>query len=90
MVYFKPQSFPRNIPIKFPTCSPYEENEINDSKLLFINPSYFIHNWVQEYQPSHVVLYSEFLENEQVVQTLKENNFAEVKFYRNEHLNFSL
>jgi len=76
-------SIHKNIPIRFPTCSPFEEKNINDSKLLFINPSYFIYDWIEKYQPSHVVLYNSFLENEKVVQTLQQNNFIEEARYFN-------
>jgi len=76
-------SIHKNIPIKFPTCSPFEKNDINDSKLLFINPSYFIHDWITKYQPSHLVLYNSFLENDLVVQTLQQNNFIEEARYFN-------
>jgi hypothetical protein len=64
--------------MKFPECSPYEVNPISDSKLLFINPSYFMQTWLEKYNPSHIVVYNQFLRDEKVVNVLNEYNFAEV------------
>ena len=65
--------------MKFPECSPYEKNEINDSKLLFINPAYFMQNWLEQSKPSHIVLYNHFLEDKNVIDVLEKYNYKEVR-----------
>jgi len=73
----------KNIPISFPECSPYEENPINDSKLLFVNPEYFIYNSLLKYKPSHILIYNSLLQDEKVQRLLKKNSYKEIQTFFN-------
>lgn len=65
--------------MRFPGCSPYEESEINDSTSLFLDSDYFIERWLNEYKPTHVVLYNQFLRDGNAGQILEDLNYKEVK-----------
>ena len=67
--------------MNFPECSPYEPNPIHDSKLLFINPSFLLNSYIEKHRPSHLVLYSQFLDDSQVRSVLEKSGFKEVIYY---------
>ncbi len=69
----------RNISMDFPKCSPYELSPIHDSKLLFINPSFALDTHEKRFNPSHLLVYSQFLNDKKFTAMLEVLGYKEVK-----------
>ncbi|KRX06726.1 hypothetical protein PPERSA_09128 [Pseudocohnilembus persalinus] len=60
----------QNIQLNFPDCSPQFRGKGSESEQLFENPAEFIQNVIFQQKPVFIILYSNFLEDEKVLQIL--------------------
>ena len=79
--FFKFFIYNRNITLNFAECPPLLEKNrpLTDKEMLFFDHEKFIKEKVAQYNPSHIVILSEFYNNDFINQFLVEKNYIKVK-----------